>query len=510
MPYFYKFREENMEKVFKNNKLGKIFLYIASIFLIVASTVSLVLLLINSIPNLLLIFTAESPAGPGVFSNMVLYAIILPIIFVIILLVTSIVCVVKNKKHGSIKIATILSLISNLFVAMYAFLAVLEIPESITGAGQSGTGNILDRINLSAAIMPMLFLIVVSSIFSIVRKNSKKERKPILNKILSACAPLVAIIFLLSEPSTNINALGGGLLCTIVYALSLISLFLFLIEGVVSIVYLISNRASLHTKINPNLECELVKEEANYKLEKRYLERGSKSVASLVLSIIFVCVISASLIWELVAYIPSVSSALDMAKTSGLFASITALYRSLLLFGLISIIIYFAYGAVCIIIGKKNGYFKLNNFLIFQGLFILFAHFVPVVATTAELFGFAIGNPIILLPLITTVIFVALLITALVFAAKAKKMKNGERSPQLMKQLAISNTLVMSGAILMFIMACIFTLSLQYIPALIGVIILCVLLWLQVKNPREEYILVKTEIQQPEIKAETEQNNENV
>lgn len=502
-----------MEKVINSNKLGKIFMYIASIFLIVASSVSLILLLIDRIPNLLLVFSSSS-SGAGAMAYMELFTMLAPIVFVLIHLILAIVCVVKNKKHGSIKIAMTISLISSVFVLMYLFLAIYHIPASLMGSSSSGgVSGIFSRMHLLPIILPLLFAIVSSVLFSMIKRNSKKSRKPLLNKILSVALIAVTIIFLLSEVNARISDLGQGTLVKVVFILSVISLFLFLAEGVVSIIHLILNRASLHTNVNQDLECELVKEEAGYKLEKRYLEKGNKSIAPLVLSIIFVCLIGITLIWELITYISKVSSAFEFASTvsseARLSASIIALYRSVILFFLIGIIVYFIYGATCFILGQKSKYFKLNNFLALQGLFVLFAHFVPVVYETIELMGFAIENPIILIPIITTVIFAVLSIVSLILASKAKKrMKNDERSPELMKSLAISNTLIMSASILMFIVACIFTLSLQYIPSFIGVIVLCVTLWLQIKKPREEYFLVKTELQQAEVETESEAKTE--
>lgn len=499
-----------MEKVINNNKIGKIFMYIASIFLIVASTASLVLLLVDRIPDVLLILGGT---GMGATIYMDLFALVIPIVFALIQLIISIVCVVKNKKHGSIKIATTISLISFTYVLMYLFLTAYSIPSSLIGSNISGSSSILNLLNIAELVFPILFFIVCSILFGKIKRNSKKAQKPVFNKILSVALILVTIIFLLVEIDARIAALGAGLFAKIVFILSMVSLSLFFIEGIVSIVYLILNRASLHTNVNQNLECELVKEEANYKLEKRYLERGNKSTSTLVLSILFACFIGATLIWELISYIPRVSDSFDFANTvtgdAKLEASIMVLYRSVMLFLLVGLIAYFIYGAVCFILGQKGKYFKLNNFLLFQGLFVLFAHFVPVVYDTIELMGFAFTNPIILLPIITTAVFIILSIVSLVFASKAKQLKNGTRNSQLIKALAISNTVLMSGIILMFIVACIYTLSLQYIPAIIGVILLCVTFWLQVKNPREEYFLVKTEIQQTEVKEEPQQIEEN-
>ena len=129
------------------------------------------------------------------------------------------------------------------------------------------------------------------------------------------------------------------------------------------------------------------------------------------------------------------------------------------------------------------------------GVFYIFAHIVPTIYLIIGLMGFDPSNILILLPIIAVGIFLILMFVALGITGSAKRaMKKGIRSAEHMKKLAISTTLVLVGATLLFVLPLLSVWTFQFLPIIIAMIMLCVAFWLQVKKPRSEYYVVKTNV----------------
>ena len=179
--------------------------------------------------------------------------------------------------------------------------------------------------------------------------------------------------------------------------------------------------------------------------------------------------------------------------------NIPYLYYLLCVFGLAVLMAHFIWCGFGLVLGKKEIYHNVTKFLMLLGVYLIFARLVPSVYAVIEIAGFDASNSLILVPIIATIVFiVSVIVGACLGRSASKEMKQHKRSKELMKKTAITNTIVVCASFVLYLIACIFALSLHYIPAILAIIVICVIYWLEVKNPREEYIIVKFDVEKTE------------
>lgn len=486
-----------MDKVMKNNKIGKIFLIIASIFMIVASLACFIIAAVEFVGALLLgeLGTALGGSMSGISKIVGFVPQIVMLVIFIIQFVLAIVCLIRTIKSGSMNMPKLLYVITLVMVLPY-FVWILS---KMTSGMVS---DLSEEVNLDLTEMLFGFVTILPlmATWSKIHDAKEKKKSPILIKHLTTLVLCFGVFFLAVNAQANMQNIGTGVLGKIIFALNVSTLCLFIVEGISTIIYTIIHKNEIRAYTDEELEKEVINNDGVQQTEKRYIEKGTKSVAKLVFSIIFIALFAVTLIWELVDIIPMIEYAKETMHLYSMgLGNIPYLYYLLCVFGLAVLMAHFIWCGFGLVLGKKEIYHNVTKFLMLLGVYLIFARLVPSVYAVIEIAGFDASNSLILVPIIATIVFiVSVIVGACLGRSASKEMKQHKRSKELMKKTAITNTIVVCASFVLYLIACIFALSLHYIPAILAIIVICVIYWLEVKNPREEYIIVKFDVEKTE------------